>query len=78
MAAGCPIIATNCEGNKNQVLHGNNGFVCGTLEEMEKHLSYLIDNRDMARRMGRNNIIYSHRFSSENIIKQFVDFISYV
>jgi glycosyltransferase involved in cell wall biosynthesis len=76
MMSGCPIIATNKGGNIEQVLHQNNGFLCESIDDFVKYISYLIENPGKIKQMGRNSRIYSKEFSSEIIIKKFIDFVS--
>ena len=75
MASGCPVITTNKGGNKEQIVHGNNGFLCESIEEFEKSLEFYINNEEMIKKMGNNSIMYSKEFSSEKIIHKLMDFI---
>lgn len=75
MMAGCPVLATNKAGNKDQILHENNGYLCDSVDEFEDWISYLIENPDRIRQLGRNGHIYSMQFTSEKIIQKYLDFI---
>jgi len=75
MASGCPVLATNRAGNIDQVIPGNNGYVCSTLDDFEDKLSYLIESPDMIRRLGRNGILQSRFFGTEEVIRRFMLFI---
>jgi len=76
MTAGCPVLATNKAGNQDQVIDGNSGYLCNDLKDFEKRLSFLIKNPHIMRMMGRNGHIYSSRFTSQAILKQYLDFIT--
>lgn len=76
MAAGCAVMANKDNaGNEEQILHGNNGFLFKNSDEAVKHLVDLVNNQDMIKTMGRNNLIYSRDFSSENVIDQLLEFL---
>lgn len=75
LMSGCPVLATNKGGNKEQVKHLNNGYLCDTVEDFEKHLNTLIENPKLIKKMGRNSALYSKEFTTEKITKSFMDFI---
>ena len=75
MTSGCPIITTNRGGNKDQVVHGNNGFLCQNLKDFIKYIYILCKNKNLYKAMSENSIRFSKEFSSENIIKKFIGFI---
>lgn len=75
LMSGCPVVATDIDGgNRMQVLHGNNGFLCGSLDEFEKYLSMLIEDAELRSSLGKNARIYSRFFTSEHIIKKLMMF----
>lgn len=75
LMSGCPVVATDIDGgNRMQVLHGNNGFLCSNLDEFEKYLSMLIENDALRGRLSRNARVYSRFFTSEYIIKKLMTF----
>jgi glycosyltransferase involved in cell wall biosynthesis len=76
LMAGCPVIATNKAGNKDQIVHGNNGYLCNNYEEIYASLCVLIEKPIFARRLGMNGHIYSRQFTLSNVIKRFLDFIT--
>ncbi|MEM7393270.1 MAG: glycosyltransferase, partial [Verrucomicrobiota bacterium] len=76
MMSGCPILATDRAGNRDQVMHGNNGFLCKSIDEFEDRLGFLIDHPDLLEKMRRNNIIYSRGFTTEVILRKFIDFVT--
>jgi hypothetical protein len=76
LMSGCPVVATDVDGgNRMQVIHGNNGFLCKDLNAFEEHLSYLIENPDMIVKLGQNARLYSRFFTSEEIINKYLKFI---
>jgi hypothetical protein len=76
LAAGIPVLATNHAGNKDQVIHGNNGFLCENYDDFYKYLCLLIENPELAYKMGRNGHIYSKAFTPQKVIQHYMDFIS--
>jgi len=75
MASGCPILATNKGGNKDQVIHGNNGFLCKSQKDFHKAIIYFMEHKEKIAKMGINSLLYSRFFSSEYIIEKFIKFI---
>jgi hypothetical protein len=76
LTSGCPVVATDVDGgNRMQVLHGNNGYLCKDLDDFEKYLSYLIENPEMIVKLGKNAKLYSRFFTAEQIINKYIRFI---
>lgn len=75
MMSGCPIIANNRAGNKDQIIHGNTGYLCNTINDFYKYLCILLENQELRVQMGKNSRIFSMQFTSDKIIKKFIDFI---
>jgi len=76
MASGCPILGTDKGGgNQEQILNGNNGFLCRSVDDFSDRIDELMDNRRLVNQMGDNSRLYSKAFSSERIIQKFLDFI---
>jgi len=75
MMSGCPIITTDKGGNKDQVVHGNNGFLCKSTNDFFKHIVYLTENREKIVQMSKNSLLLARHFTSENVIKRFIDFV---
>jgi len=75
MMSGCPILATNKGGNQDQVRHNKNGFLCNSLKDFEEKLSYLINNKEKIKEFGEKSIEYSNNFTTEKVIKRYIDFI---
>ena len=77
MTSGCPVIATDKGGNKDQVIPGNNGFLCKKLDDFYKHIVYFTENQDEIEKMSNNSLLLAQEFKSENIANKFMRFISY-
>lgn len=75
MMSGCPVLATNKAGNRDQVMNGINGFLCGNVEEFADRIGYLIDNPVTVNRMRENNIIAARHFTPDQVINRFMEFI---
>jgi glycosyltransferase involved in cell wall biosynthesis len=76
MMSSCPVIATDTDGgNRMQVVRGNNGFLCSTVEEMEEAIIRLVMDKRLRRSMAYNSYIYSRFFSTEAIISKLINFI---
>lgn len=76
MMSGCPILAPKKGGNMDQVHHEENGYLFSDFGEAEEQLCRLISNRDLRQRMGECSRSLSQEFTSEKIIRQYLDFIS--
>jgi len=76
MMSGCPILATDTDGgNRVQVLHGSNGYLCRSVNEFADRLCELIENPARLAMMGRNSRIYSRTFTSEEVIRRLLNFL---
>jgi len=75
MVSGLPVLATNKGGNKDQIVHGNNGFLCKSLQDFKNHLTVLIEHPGIISDMARNSRILSKQFHSQEIIRQYINFI---
>ncbi len=63
MAMGIPAVASNVGANKDIIIHGVDGFLCGSLPEWEMHLSGLISNVALQKLIGghgRQKVINSY------------------
>lgn len=76
LSVGIPVVATNRGGNRDQVINGNNGFVCDDVDEMAIKLLMLINDDRLRSRMGRNAKISSFEFEASKVASRFIDFIS--
>jgi glycosyltransferase involved in cell wall biosynthesis len=75
MMSGCPILATNKAGNKDQVVQGNNGFLCDSASDFIDHLGMLIENEGLRKAMSRNSRILAQAFRSDKVVLNYLDFI---
>jgi len=75
MASGCPILATDKGGNKDQVINGNNGFLCKNKKSFYEAIVSLMEHKERIKEMGENSILYSKFFTSEQIANKLVTFI---
>lgn len=76
LMSGCPVLATDVDGgNKEQIIHGSNGFLCKDVNDFEKYLSLLIENTELLQKLSRNATFYSKFFSSDEIIRKYIKFI---
>jgi glycosyltransferase involved in cell wall biosynthesis len=55
MASGCPIVCNDKGGNKDQVLHGFNGFLCPSEYDMEQALGLLITDDTFRKQCGEKS-----------------------
>lgn len=77
MTCGLPILAlNNSGGTADQVIDGNNGFLCNNLSDFIDKSVYLFTNIELCKKMGRNSRIYSKEFSSEIICNKFLRFVT--
>ncbi len=75
LMAGCPVITTAKGGNRNQVIHGNTGFLCKNLEAFVTACGRLIEDPDLRSAMRRNAQSFGRSFSSAAVARRFLDFI---
>lgn len=77
LLSGCPVITTNKGGNLDQIVHGNNGFLCENLDQFKEHLLFLCRNSKILNSMQKLCLKRSEYFTSENVIKKLMDFIQW-
>jgi hypothetical protein len=75
LASGCPVLATDKGGNRDQIIHGNNGYLCSSLDDFVQYLSGLIEEPELILALGRNAVLYSRFFSTEYVVKKLMEFI---
>ena len=72
MATGLPIVVTNCRGNRDLVVNGENGYVVdindgeGFADAIEKLYKF----KELRRKFGKNNLKLVSKYSIENVIKE--------
>lgn len=72
-AAGLPIVSFDCPcGPKDIITNGEDGFLCkfGDIYEMYNRISYLIENEDVRKVMGKKARENSLRFNEEKVMKK--------
>ncbi len=75
MMSGCPIVTTAKGGNKNQVIHGNTGFLCKDLDQFSSACTMLIDSPNLRRMMQTNATRASREFTPAQVVKKYLNFI---
>jgi hypothetical protein len=76
LMSGCPVITTAKGGNKHQIIHGNTGYLCRTLDEFERACMELVENPELLARMGSNAMRAARHFASDAVVRRFLDFIA--
>lgn len=77
LLSGAPVIASNRGGNLDQIVHGNNGFLCANLEDFQKYVTLLCQNKYMLTSMRNICIKKSQYFTSPQVVRRFVDFLEW-
>lgn len=75
LTSGCPVLANNRGGNIDQIIHGNNGFLCSNYDEFKQSIKYLLDKPEILRAQRCNALRASKTFSSQQIINRLLEFI---
>lgn len=75
LMSGCPIVTTARGGNRDQVVHGNTGFLCTTLDEFVESCRKLIQSPHLLHAMQRNARNSAREFSSENVTARLLTFL---
>ncbi|MEO6754496.1 MAG: glycosyltransferase [Chthoniobacteraceae bacterium] len=75
LMSSCPVISTSKGGNKNQVIHGNTGFLCKSLDDFERACVRLVEEPDLLAMMRQNCTRFAQRFSSEEVARRFLAFV---
>lgn len=75
LMSGCPLIATARGGNRDQVIHGNTGFLCSTLEEMIQGCTKLLEQPGLLEAMSANARAFARGFASDEIAKRLLRFL---
>lgn len=76
MALGKPVIATNTGGTPEIVKEGISGFLIDPFDshELIKKITYLIDNRKIILKMGREGEkIIMHRFNLDTMVQRYIE-----
>lgn len=76
MVSGCPVIALDKGGTKDQVLKCNNGFLCKKYDDYYRHVIYYMEHRDKISVMSKNSIRISKDFYTEKVIDRLINIIN--
>lgn len=75
LMSGSPVVATAKGGNRDQIIPGNNGYLCRSLDDFVERLSEMIEHPESIRVLGRNAALYSRYFSTACVIDRLMEFI---
>lgn len=75
LMSGCPVVTTTKGGNRNQVIHGNTGFLCKDLHGFVNACAYLIEQPELLGAMRRNTRLFARSFSSAAVARRFLEFL---
>jgi len=71
MMAGLPVIAENRDGAKDQIIHGETGFLSNNQKDTKKYLSLLLNDKKLRQTIGKNAKEFALKhFVSKIIIKK--------
>jgi len=73
--SGCPVLATPKGGNVDQIVHGNNGFLCKDVGDYKKSILKIYHNRSLLDAMRNDCYRRSKEFTSKKVIEKFINFI---
>ena len=73
MVSGCPVIALDKGGTKDQVLKFNNGFLCKRYNDYYKNIIYCIEHKNIISVMSKNSLRISKDFHTEKVIKKLLN-----
>jgi len=75
MVSGCPIIALDKGGTKDQVLAYNNGFLCKKYKDYHQRVVYFLEHKNIIPIMSKNSIRISKDFYTDNMIKKLMEIL---
>lgn len=75
LMSGSPVVATARGGNHDQIIPGNNGYLCRSLDEFVECLSRMIERPELIRTLGRNAALYGRYYSTAYVIARLIEFI---
>jgi len=67
MSYKLPCIATNVDGNKDVIKHGQNGFLANSVEEFVSQLVLLIQSNQLREQLGNSGYCYVKKFHNSEI-----------
>jgi len=75
MVSGCPVIALDKGGTKDQVLTWNNGYLCKKYNDYFKWVIKMIEDKDVIPTMSQNSINISKDFYTEKTINRLMNIL---
>lgn len=75
LMSGSPVVATAKGGNCDQIIPGNNGYLCQSVDDFAGCLSEMIERPELIRVLGRNAALYGKYFRTAHVIGQLMEFI---
>lgn len=74
MAMGKPVVVSSVAGNKDAVRHGENGFLCESLDDFESNLKKLLNDSEKRDIMGDQSLVLVKEFfNRERNLKKILD-----
>jgi len=75
LVSGCPLLATPRGGNVDQVIRGNNGFLCKDTKAFFQKIVYLAEHQDEVIKMSENAKLVARDYSTEKVIEKFMNYV---
>jgi glycosyltransferase involved in cell wall biosynthesis len=75
LMSGCPVVATPRGGNRDQIVSGNNGLLVKTFEQFVDAVELLAQENALRARMSAEAVRRSAEYTSEQVIRRFVQFV---
>lgn len=77
MALGLPVVASDVPGNRELIVHGENGFIAGSEAELSAHVLRLTKEPDLRARFGRRGWeIARERYSKDRLLAEMASLYS--
>lgn len=76
MVSGCPVLTTAKGGNQDQILHGNNGLICRSLQDFIAGCERLVGDDGVRNAMSRNAAASARAFHTDRVVRRYLDFIT--
>lgn len=72
MATGLPLVVTDCRGNRDLVVDGENGYVIeiDDLGGFAQAIKNLHDSGDLRKTMAEHSLLLIEKYSIENVMEQ--------
>lgn len=72
MATGLPLVVTNCRGNRDLVVNGENGYVIeiDDVKGFAQALKNLYDSEELRKTMAENSLTLIKKYSLENVMQE--------